>query len=170
MIAMADFDTCFEKTLNFEGGYDLSVIPNDRGGWTYAGISRRHHPDWIGWEIIDMGQTPIPESVQDFYLGEFWHPLRADEIMANSVVWPIFDFAITSGLRAAVRAAQVVLNVTNDGIIGPRTLAALNTVECHHFKVEYCLARVRFYLDIALRDRTQRSHLLSWISRAVAGV
>lgn len=169
-MTMADFDTCFEKTLNLEGGYDLSIIPNDRGGWTYAGISRRHHPDWIGWEIIDMGQTPAPETVQDFYDIEFWRPLRGDEAMNNSVVWPVYDFAVTSGLRVAVRAAQVVLGVTNDGILGPRTLAALNSVDPHQFQIEYAFSRIRFYLDICRRDRTQRGHLLSWIGRAVVGV
>lgn len=167
---MADFDYCFEKTLEIEGGYDLSVIPNDRGGWTYAGISRRFHPDWIGWEMVDIGNQPAPETVMDFYWAEFWKPLRCDEIVINGIAWPIYDFAVTSGKKTAVRAAQKILGVVNDGIIGPKTISELNSVECHHFKVEYFISRVRFYLDLARRDRTQRGFLLSWIGRAIAGV
>ncbi len=45
---MADFIPCFEQTLTLEGGYKLHTVKGDRGGMTYAGISRVHHPNWPG--------------------------------------------------------------------------------------------------------------------------
>lgn len=167
---MADFEWCYQKTLDIEGGYVLDSIPNDRGGWTYAGISRNHHPDWPGWELIDMGKTPAPELVMDFYEGEFWKRLRLDYVLSNTVAWPIYDHAVTSGYVRSVRMAQEVLGIKIDGIFGERTLAAINSVECAHFKDQFAFSRIRYYLAIARRDRTQRGHLLSWITRSIAGV
>nr|VFJ68710.1 MAG: Glycosyl hydrolase 108 [Candidatus Kentron sp. DK] len=43
---MADFGQAFEKTMRNEGGFQLHTVRGDPGGMTYAGISRRHHPDW----------------------------------------------------------------------------------------------------------------------------
>ena len=40
-----------------EGGYANN--PNDRGGETYRGISRRWHPDWGGWPLIDSVKTKV---------------------------------------------------------------------------------------------------------------
>ena len=46
---MSDFNIAFEKTLLAEGGYKLTDVANDKGGQTYAGITRRDHPAWQGW-------------------------------------------------------------------------------------------------------------------------
>lgn len=169
-MAMADFDYCFEKTLNFEGGYVLTETPHDRGGMTYAGISRKAHPDWIGWGIIDMGGTPVPETVQDFYILEFWHAMKLDHVQSNSVAWPVYDFAVTSGIRTSARMAQRICNIKADGIVGRQTIDALNWIESYHFKVEFALNRIRFYWDIAKKDKTQRGFLFHWIERSIAGI
>ena len=48
---MANFDKSFNKLILTEGGYVND--PADRGGETYLGISRVHHPDSLMWPIID---------------------------------------------------------------------------------------------------------------------
>ena len=48
---MANFNESFNITLGYEGGY--SNDPDDAGGETYKGISRRYHPGWKGWALID---------------------------------------------------------------------------------------------------------------------
>ena len=48
---MADFEKAFINTMGYEGGYVYD--PDDAGGETYKGISRRYHPSWPGWRIID---------------------------------------------------------------------------------------------------------------------
>lgn len=137
---------------------------------TYAGISRVKHPDWIGWEIIDMGKTPAIESVMDFYDIEFWEPLKLQYVSSDVIAWPLYDFSVTSGILTAVRAAQRVLCVPDDGMVGPKTLSALNTVEYRHFKTEFTFSRIRFYLNIARRDRSQRNFFFHWITRSMAAL
>ena len=45
------FSEAFTQTAAHEGGY--SNDPWTRGGETYRGIARVHHPDWAGWKRID---------------------------------------------------------------------------------------------------------------------
>jgi type VI secretion system secreted protein VgrG len=40
-----NFLKAFNTTMTFEGGY--ANDPDDAGGETYMGISRRYHPDWV---------------------------------------------------------------------------------------------------------------------------
>lgn len=80
---MANFQRSFSKTSVFEGGYANN--PNDKGGETYRGIARNHHPKWAGWKIIDTyskigaegsylnklcdGNDELQELVAQFYEG-----------------------------------------------------------------------------------------------------
>jgi lysozyme family protein len=167
---MADFNICFEKTLMFEGGYKLSNLRNDSGGRTYAGIAENYHKEWPGWEILDMGGTPLPELVQDFYEETFWEPLGLPHVNHDAVAWPIFDFAITSGRMIAIKTAQSIIGVKQDLLIGPITIGALNSVEIDWFKLKYFARRARYYTNIAQKNMTQRFFLASWMDRALAGV
>lgn len=47
---MAEFTPAFEEMIRNEGGYILHNVAGDHGGDTYAGIARRFHPDWPGWQ------------------------------------------------------------------------------------------------------------------------
>ena len=55
---MAEFSEAFTQTAAHEGGY--SNDPLDRGGETYRGIARVHHPDWallVHLELVDDSLT-----------------------------------------------------------------------------------------------------------------
>ena len=84
---MAQFEPAFQKTMKFEGGYVND--PDDRGGETYRGISRKHHPDWPGWGILKKAEEnrynierrisddALQAAVREFYQAEFWAPLKS---------------------------------------------------------------------------------------------
>ncbi len=57
---MAIFDAAFEKTAAIEGGYVFD--PDDAGGETYKGISRRFNPSWGGWDKIDEVKKANPRK------------------------------------------------------------------------------------------------------------
>ena len=162
---MADFDPAFTRMMTNEGGYRLTNTPGDRGGQTYAGISRRAWPDWAGWQDIDAGETPATELVRAFYRANFWHAVRGDDIAAQGVAETVFDFAVNAGTKTAVKLSQIVVGAQPDGVIGPKTLAALNDVEPAHFRAVYALAKIARYRDIVTRDRSQAKFLLGWINR-----
>ena len=85
------FEDDLKLTLSFEGVY--SDDPDDRGGETFMGISRRFHPDWEGWDEIDslkdsgihLGNSIVEDEmlmslVNALYYDRFWTPSRVDEL------------------------------------------------------------------------------------------
>jgi len=164
---MADFLPAFEKMIISEGGYRLTDIPGDGGQQTYAGISRKHHPDWQGWKSVDIGQIPSSDLVRGFYRQNFWEAVRGDSIMRQDIAESLFSFAVNAGQGTAIKLAQIVVGVTPDGAIGPKTLMAINGIDTDYFRAAFALAKITRYRDIVQRDRSQIKFLLGWINRTL---
>ena len=164
---MADFLPAFERALLAEGGYQLHQVEGDTGGMTYAGIARAKNPQWPGWSWIDRGETPPSQRVRDFYRAGWWDPIQGDQIRHQDVAYTVYSFATNAGLQPAVRLLQVVVGTTPDGVMGSKTLEALNAMEPRLFLALYALARIARYRDIVTRDRSQGKFLLGWINRSL---
>jgi len=164
---MAHFLPAFERMIVNEGGYVLHTIPGDRGGQTYAGISRIAWPRWAGWRDIDAGTEPAAEAVREFYLVNFWNVLALDQIDSQLVAHTLFDFGVNAGTTTAAKLAQLVVATTPDGKVGPKTLAAINAANPELFILRFALAKVARYRDIVKRDRSQLKFLLGWLSRTL---
>lgn len=170
---MAEFNPAFEKMIRNEGGYVLHQVSGDKGGMTYAGIARNYHSSWGGWRLIDSNQLDAPELtglVKTFYQDNFWQKMKGDEITQQPIAETLFDFAVNAGHRTAVKLAQLVVDTTPDGAIGPITLKALNEMSAEDFDVRYALAKVARYAQIVNRDRSQSKFLLGWINRTLKGM
>tara|TARA_R100000687_G_scaffold78883_1_gene72629 strand:- start:1261 stop:1776 length:516 start_codon:yes stop_codon:yes gene_type:complete len=170
---MAEFTAAFEEMIRNEGGYVFHNVAGDRGGDTYAGVSRRYHPDWEGWVFVDsqdLGNPALTASVSDFYLEQFWDRLRGDHIQDQRIAETLFDFAVNAGTRTAVRLAQKILEATPDGILGPVTIDLLNQYPANDFLYRYAMAKVARYAEIVNGDSSQSKFLLGWINRTLKGV
>lgn len=170
---MADFQPAFEKMIANEGGYKLHHVKGDRGGQTYAGIARNYHEKWPGWRLIDaneLNHPDLPLQVGRFYKKNFWDKVNADQIESQVIADSLFDFAVNAGYKVAVKLAQSVLELNQDGIIGPISLAKLNACDDNDFKVRYALAKIARYAEIVNRDKSQKKFLLGWINRTLKDV
>ena len=168
---MADFNPAFEKMIHDEGGYQLTDIPGDRGGQTYAGIARKPNPDWAGWQFIDRkdfgSATPL---VREFYKSNFWDRVRGDDIKNQAIAETIFNFGVNTGTGVAIKLAQLIVGVTPDGAIGPKTLERLNICTAEKFLPAYALAKIQRYVNICMKDRSQSKFLLGWCRRSLEGL
>ena len=132
-----DFDTAIGKVLHHEGGY--SDHHDDPGGRTRYGITeavaRR-----VGYRGA-MSELPL-ELAKQIYRREYWDAVRADE-MPPAVRYPLFDAAVNSGVGQAIRWLQRAAGVEADGVIGPRTLAAVNGMEGSGLRARMLAQRLR---------------------------
>lgn len=167
---MADFTPAYDKMMLDEGGYVLHTVKGDTGGQTYAGISRRANPGWSGWKTIDRGDVPAAQQVYEFYLANYWQPLKLDAVPNQDVASSIFNFGVNAGIKTAGKLAQIVVGVTPDGVFGPQTLAALTMTDPALFIPRYALAKITRYAEICNRNRSQSKFLLGWINRTLKGL
>jgi len=162
---MADFEPAFQRLMRDES-IILSNHAADRGGLTYAGISRKFHPDWEGWKHIDAGSTPSTQLVRDFYHVEYWMPIHGDRIKDQRIAEALFSQFANMGSNA-IKLAQSVLGVADDGKLGPKTLEAINAYDPDRFLDQLCIAMVAKYHAIGMSDKSQREWWPGWFARAL---
>ena len=168
---------------------------SDRGGETYCGISRVHHPSWGGWSLVDRARSEgvdlsgdglfghLLPSVRSFYK-DYVQSLLADRIHApKPVVRSITDHGVNGGKKAATHVQQDLCNQLGyscdvDGLDGPNTRQSIrdlndeldqkqpSTRDTKDTLAELvALSRIRYYIGIANRDPSQRANLRGWINR-----
>ena len=172
---MANFRPALEAILAHEGGFQLTNTAHDKGGMTYAGISRRGNPHWAGWDLIDRGDTEsdvLKLHVESRYRSNYWTPIEGDKLPSQEVALSMFSCAVLSGPSTSVRLAQMVCGVTADGIMGPVTLGRLEHIQSGSpaeelFDARFALARIARYSEIVKRNPTQAKFLRGWINRAL---
>jgi lysozyme family protein len=128
------FDVALEHILRFEGGY--VDHPLDPGGATNFGITRRTLAKWRGvqpfWKLPKTEVKNLSKKeVRAIYRARYWQPAGAHKL-PPAIGLVVFDFAVHSGPRTAVKKLQQIIGVTIDGRVGPETLGAVDRfVERH---------------------------------------
>jgi lysozyme family protein len=113
-----NFDQAFERLIGHEGGYTKGV--GDPGGETKYGISKRSYP------AEDIPSMTL-ERAKAIYLKDFWGPAGCDAV-PDSIRFDLFDMAVNAGVMRAAKTLQAAVGETQDGIIGPRTLQAIQSM------------------------------------------
>lgn len=192
---MADFLKGYARTNKNEGGdYAWSNNPADPGGETFMGISRRRHPEWGGWEIIDQcaAMSNFPENLKyypkligfatAFYKKAFWDPMLLDLISNQEIAEKLYDIGINAGQRIAVKILQRTLNAANkrgtlwpdqsiDGMVGPQTVGAIMACERER-RVKGVLSGMKalvgsYYFDLMERNEKLEDFYMGWLARAM---
>ena len=175
---MSKFDVAFDVTMGHEGGY--SNDPDDPGGETYRGISRKHHPLWTGWALVNprhINEKVLDPYVREFYLIEYWDKLKCQhfsQIIANE----LFDTGVNVGKRVAGTFFQQGLNLLNknetlyknivvDGWIGPATIRVHHEMPLKYKKV---LAKIMnilqgHYYIMLMESDERREKWVGWFGR-----
>ena len=112
---MGDFHRCIEPILTEEGGYVNH--PNDPGGETKFGISKRAYPHLAIRNLTRARAVSL-------YQSDYWQPIRGDQF-PNPLALLLLDTAVNMGTQTAIRFLQRALNLPDDGLIGPQTLNAV---------------------------------------------
>jgi len=79
------------------------------------------------------------------------------------------DEAVNIGVRTASKLAQVVIGVHPDGIIGNKTLKALNKINKEEFLTKFKLSKIARYTYLCKKHTSNRKYLYGWIKRTLEG-
>jgi lysozyme family protein len=118
-----NFDACVALVLTYEGGF--SDNPYDAGGATNFGITQRTLEAFLGHACtVDDVRNLSSTTAAAIYRANYWNLMRCGDLPAG-VDLMVFDYGVNSGPGTAVKALQGLVGVTQDGAIGPITLAAV---------------------------------------------
>ena len=134
-----NFDEAFRRVIGHEGGYVDD--PRDPGGRTKYGISQRSYP---GEDIAGM----TLDRARAIYLRDFWGPAGCDAV-PDGVKFDLFDAAVNSGVKAAAKMLQRAVGETEDGIIGPRTLQAVQSMPAPRLVARFNGVRLDFMAGLS---------------------
>lgn len=132
-------DRIISGIIDREGGYVDD--PADQGGETRFGIT----VDVARSYKYEGSMRDLPRNVAvAIYTDLYWHTLHLDEVAAISIkiAAELADTGVNMGVGTAGRFLQRALNALNDGarlypdltvdgVIGPRTIAALHDYAAH---------------------------------------
>jgi lysozyme family protein len=115
------FEKAISRVLGHEGEY--SNNPLDPGRETIWGItSRTARKNGYTGEMRYMAR----EFAVGIYHSEYWLPVRGDDL-PFCLSFLLFDGAVNSGPPQSIIWLQRTLGVEDDGIFGPKTLAAVRS-------------------------------------------
>ena len=156
---MPAFDRAIIIVLSHEGGY--VDHPNDPGGETKFGISKRSYPN------EDIKNLTV-ERAKEIYHNDYWLPIRGPDL-PEVVATPLLDYAVNSGVQRAIRGLQATLRVKRDGKLGPISLEALRArVDARSalkLAEEIILGRALFLTRIGCQRRGSEVFLTGWMRR-----
>ena len=137
MNSSINFDVAFDRLLGHEGGY--SNDPNDSGGETNWGVSKRSYP------TVDI-KNLTKDGAKSIYYSDFWAPLGDAH---SAVKFQVFDFAVNGGLSTGLRKLQSAIGVADDGHWGPFSRSALAAMEVNDVLLRFNSERLRFYTSLS---------------------
>lgn len=140
-----------------EGG---GALVADTGGSTRWGISKNAHPD-IDVEHLDRA------TAEGIYLDRYWNAVRASEL-PRGLALLVFDAAVNLGPPQAAKLLQRVLGLRDDGIVGPKTLAAADRFRPRsELRALFNEIRLRSYEELARTKPKFRPYLHGWRMRVM---
>jgi lysozyme family protein len=177
---MASFEPAYKLERKHEGYYVNN--PADKGGETYAGVARKIHGTWTGFNVLDRykasigralktnEQVPGMEPYVEAFYKNLWDKQNFGSIVNQDVANIVYDWYINSG-GSGIKGVQNVLKntfgkpVTVDGSFGPQTATAINAVDSAKLNNAIKERRIEFYKGLVAKDPTQQVFFAGWMNR-----
>jgi lysozyme family protein len=166
---MANVNDLFPFILRWEGKFVND--PDDSGGATNKGVTlltwRRVGYDIDGdgdIDVDDLKRLSDEDVLNRVLKPHYWDRWQADRILSQKVANILVDWVWGSGAHG-IKIPQRKLGVVVDGIVGPKTLAALNDREPDQFFDTIYQARIDFIENICRSRPKNMKFRQGWLNR-----
>jgi lysozyme family protein len=143
--------------------------PDDLGGQTMVGVTmatyeeycrRKGYPKPTTGRLMDLSYNDWKSILKMLY----WDRWNADEIRSQSIAEIVCDFVWASGVHG-IKVPQDLVGVIPDGIVGPKTLAAVNSRNPRELFDQIKIARFDFIEDICRKHPANNKFKRGWMNR-----
>jgi lysozyme family protein len=158
-----EFEKALKRILKHEGGYVND--PLDSGGMTNLGVTKRVWEEFVGHPVSEADMRALtPEIIAPMYKMKYWNSSYC-EVLPKGLDYVVFDFAVNAGTGRSVKTLQQAIGCVADGVIGPKTMAAINDAEPKNLIEKFSDARADFYQGIVTRKPDQARFIKGWLNR-----
>jgi lysozyme family protein len=150
----ARFDACMPFIFKAEGGY--ADNPADPGGPTNYGITLATLRAYEGDPNLTAENVKklTPAIAKEIYRTAYWNRMQCGALPAGLDL-EVFDFGVNSGPAESVKTLQRLVGVTQDGSVGPITLAAVRQFNVGDLIGRFAQARLAFYQSLNMPEFEQ---------------
>ena len=144
-----DFERAFERLIGHEGGFQQDT--KDRGNWTGGQVGKgvckgtKYGISAAAYPGEDIEHLTI-ERARLLYRRDYWGPAGCDAV-PDGLKFDLFDMCVNSGRVNAVKTLQRAVGETADGILGPLTLQAVQSMHPDLLTARFNGARLLFLTD-----------------------
>lgn len=161
---MADYKQLIPFILKSEGGYVND--PTDSGGPTNKGVTLNTYRSVYGRaKTINDLKHMTDNEWRHIFKTLYWDKCKADDITDQSIANLLVDWAYNSGPSVAIRHIQRIVGVEADGIIGRKTLSAINQHSPLPLFGALKQDRIAFYHTTATKNPLKKKFLKGWLNR-----
>ena len=167
---MANFDPYFPHIIKAEGEA-YTNDPIDKGGCTKFGIilttlkEYKYDTNKDGVFTCDDVKALTLNDAKNIYKKMFWDFFKADGIKNQSLAEYIVDGAINQGRGTIAKYVQQIVGVTADGLVGNKTLEAINAHDSKDLFEKLKAKREDKYHRIVANNPSQKKFIKGWINR-----
>lgn len=141
------FDEAFDRLIGHEAGFTKD--PHDDGNWTGGregvgelkgtkyGIAANTYPD------LDIEHLTLDQAKAIYYRD--WWLKAGGGLLSPALMYQLWVFAVNAGMSTAKRHLQKAIGASEDGVIGPLTVARIKTLDENDVLFKFTAACIRFY-------------------------
>ena len=153
--------------LKWEGGFVND--PDDLGGATNKGVTIGTYKQYrankgLSEPTVEDLKNISDEEWTEIFKKMYWDRWKADKILNQSIANLLVDFVWSSGVNG-IKRPQKVLNVKDDGIVGEKTLKALNEYDPKELFDKLKQDRIKFIDEICKARPANEKFRKGWLNR-----
>ena len=148
--------------LSWEGGF--ANVPGDRGGATNKGVTIATFRSVFGQsKTVQDLKNMTDDQWQTIFKKYFWDRWKADDIKTQAIANLLADWVWASGAYG-IKIPQYALGVKVDGVVGPKTIAAINNYPDQKELFTKLWKERKAYFE-RIGKGTQAKFLKGWLNR-----
>nr|DAE48477.1 MAG TPA: Lysozyme [Caudoviricetes sp.] len=164
---MANSSKLVPFILQWEGGFVND--PDDLGGATNMGVTIGTYEAYCrkkGYPrpTIERLKNLTKEEWAEIFKTLYWDRWKADAINSQAVANIIVDWVWASGVHG-IKRPQKLLGVVADGLVGPKTIAAINAADPKKLFDAIKADRAKFIDEICKARPKNEKYRKGWMNR-----
>ena len=161
---MADYQKLVPIIKKWEGGFVND--PSDSGGATNKGVTISTFRSFYGSNktVEDLKKLSDTQWLHIFLNG-YWNKCQASNINNQSIANIFVDWAWGSGPVTAIKQVQKIVGTDVDGIVGQKTLDAINKKDPKTLFNAIKKARIEFVENLVKQRPKDAKFLQGWKNR-----